>query len=73
MAMPWEEHNMSREQWDRLSPSDRVALYREKHPAPVKWAPREPTAEQQAELDAISDPGRKLTRFREMEAQQGQR
>ena len=71
MEMIWDELGIAKEVWDRLPAPERLARYRTMHPAPLKCAPREPTAAQQVELDAISNPGQKLTRFREMQAAQG--
>jgi hypothetical protein len=55
-----------------MSPSEKLARYRNAVPAQVRkrWpTPLTPSAEQLAELTAISSPAARLARYREMQAE----
>jgi hypothetical protein len=68
--------NLAKEVFDKLPPSTRSALQREHQPPQVvQRRPQQdykPTAEEQAELDAITDRDARVTRYRQMRDQAAQ-
>jgi hypothetical protein len=69
----WEELGIDKTLFDKLSPSERIRLQREHHPQPpVQRRPIQdykPTAEEQAELDAITNRHDRTTRSRQLRDQ----
>jgi hypothetical protein len=67
----WEHFGLSREEFETLAPSTRLALAREhRPPSVVKRRPNphwRPSPEQQAALDQITNLYERLTTYREME------